>query len=192
MGTVSIRQLIPEGVPGMTATAHHHGIVLVFTLLLWVGGGVTRAAGTGELERRHAIEEMYHTYRSTAFPRVEEISVRALAKADQNEFIVVDVRERREVSVSRIPGAITRREFEKRYRNGVDRTVVVYCTIGYRSGVYAARLGKNGLRAANLVGGVLLWAHEGHAFEGPLGPTHRVHVYGSTWDLLPDDYESVY
>lgn len=137
---------------------------------------------------------MYQGYRADAFVDADEIEVRASPDATTTEKVLfVDCREDRERAVSMIDGAISKAEFEAdpdRYRG---RVIVTYCTIGYRSGVYATALGERGFDAKNLVGGVLEWAHEGRSFTDADGRvTNRVHVYGAEWDLLPGTHESVY
>jgi sodium/bile acid cotransporter 7 len=137
---------------------------------------------------------MYRGYRAAAFADVAEIEVGELPALEAREPVVlVDCREDRERDVSMINGAISKAEFEADAASYRDRVVVTYCTIGYRSGVYAMALAERGFRARNLVGGVLVWAHDGRPFADQDGnATRRVHVYGAKWDLLPDEYESVY
>ncbi len=92
-----------------------------------------------------------------------------------------------------IPGAITKTEFAARAEQHRDRRIMTYCTIGYRSGVYASELRRDSFDAVNLKGGVLGWAHAGGTFIDSDGrETRRVHVYGAKWDLLPDAYSSDY
>ena len=72
--------------------------------------------------------------------------------------------------------------------------VVIFCTAGYRSGVAAKQLQaqRPALRARNLEGGILAWVHAGGDVVDEEGkPTTRVHVYGSTWNLLPHTHTGV-
>ncbi len=145
-------------------------------------------------ERMATIEAMYAGYRVEAFADVPDIRVSELAVLEsETPVLLVDCREDYERAVSVIPGAVTKAEFEadaERYR---DHLIVTYCTIGYRSGVFAREIIGRDYDAVNLVGGVLAWAHEGHGFVDPEGgETKRVHVYGPTWDLLPVGYEPVF
>lgn len=151
----------------------------------------------GAIAQREQIAQMYAAYRAEAFAGVHEIGVHeveaARATNDNASIILVDCREDRERAVSLIDGAISKAEFEADPSRYGDRVIVAYCTIGYRSGVYAASLSERGFDAKNLVGGVLAWAHDGQSFVGADGAeTRNVHVYGAEWDLLPDSYESVY
>jgi rhodanese-related sulfurtransferase len=105
----------------------------------------------------------------------------------------VDVRESSEQQVSMLPGAIPVEEFERTLEKYRDRIIVTYCTVGYRSGVYARKLREQGLDAFNLRGSILLWLHSGRqVVDGDGRSTRRVHVYGSEWDLDPEGYESVW
>jgi sodium/bile acid cotransporter 7 len=59
-----------------------------------------------------------------------------------------------------------------------DHTIIGYCTISYRSGKLAEKLGKKGIKMLNLKGGMLAWVHEGgKVYDDQHGETKRVHVY---------------
>ena len=151
---------------------------------------------SGELdeeEKRTRISKMYEGYRSE-FPEVEEISVEELLRALDEEAppIVVDVRTDEERAVSIIPGSISQQEFETRIADLEGRLIVTYCTIGYRSGLYADELRLRGWEVLNLKGSVLSWTHSGRTLESQGEPTRRVHVYGSKWDLAAADFEVVW
>lgn len=150
----------------------------------------TEAPGVSKDEQ---IARMYDEYRAD-FPDVPEMTVAEyLAKEDAEDVVLVDVREPEEQAVSMIPGALTKEEFEFRKQEYKDDTVITYCTIGYRSGVYAQELREAGFNALNLKGSVLSWAHAGQPFQTPAGEdTNRVHVYGKAWNLLPPGYEPVW
>lgn len=141
------------------------------------------------------VERMYAGYRLAWAGRgVPEITAEALsAKLDAHEPIVlVDVRTPAERAVSTLPGAVAADEIDahpERYR---ERPLVAYCTIGYRSGLWAAEHRAAGFDVTNLKGSVLAWSHIGRPFAGPEGDTKRVHVYGPTWDLARSDYTAVW
>lgn len=138
------------------------------------------------------VQQMYEDYRKD-FPAVEGISAPELRERAGNEpVILVDVRTPEEQRVSKIPGAVTSQEFEadrERYR---DAAIVAYCTIGARSGRYAAGLMEDGFQVRNLEGGVLAWTYAGGDLVGPDGPTRKVHVYGRRWNMVADGYEAVW
>lgn len=147
-----------------------------------------------EAGRRALVERMAAEIRAD-HPDVATITAAALkdSLADGN-FILVDVRTDKERAVSTLPGAIAAKDFEARMEEllAEGRTVVAYCTIGARSSSYARRMGKRGIRMLNLEGSVLAWTHAGGEFVIGSAPTRRVHVYGRSWNLAADGYETVW
>ena len=91
-----------------------------------------------------------------------------------------------------IPGAIDSSRFERRPRHDNIDTIVIYCTIGLRSGLYAEELRRKGHAVRNLRGGILAWVHAGQDVVKGGRPTRRLHVYGPKWDLLPDGHVAVW
>jgi rhodanese-related sulfurtransferase len=117
---------------------------------------------------------------------------------DDSNLVLIDVRKPREQEVSMLPHALTTAEFAARFRHGIpaDKRLVVYCTIGYRSGKYAMELAKQGIKAENLEGGVLAWTLVGGKFlvkdaKGEWMETNRVHVYDPEWNIVHPDYVGV-
>lgn len=148
-------------------------------------------------------------------------------KVHNRRAIMVDVRSEPERNVSMIHGAITLHEFtsdvlpllKNRTSNDcLPETVVLYCTIGYRSGIEAIKLqseypdlfhqggSANGddvedrVRIANL-DGIIPFANATTDNANANGlvvnptthqPTKRVHVYGPTWrPCLSSQFEPV-
>lgn len=143
-------------------------------------------------EKRARIEEIYSRSKRL-FPEVPELTVEELDSLQAStEVVLVDVRAEKEQTVSMIPGAITAREFEKKGGGPGGSTVVVYCTVGHRSGLYAKKLLKRGLQTYNLKGAILSWTHAGRDLANGGLPTRRVHVAGRKWSLEADGYEPVW
>lgn len=123
-----------------------------------------------------------------------------LAGLQAGHFILVDVREDAERAVSQIPGALSPGKFTQAYTLSgppQGKTVVAYCTIGYRSGKFAEKLIAQGIPVLNMEGGILAWVgHHGPLVHrdamGVTAPTTQVHVYGKEWNLLPAGYQSVW
>ena len=91
--------------------------------------------------------------------------------------------------MSRIPGAITRQEYEDKADELVDRQVVAYCTVGGRSYLFARKLVAGGVDASNYRDSILGWCRDGLPLESPNGKaTNEVHPY---WRIfrVPDAYE---
>lgn len=158
----------------------------------WFGlGGVPPLNDAARIAR---IDSMYADYRRE-FPGVPEIDAPTLrdALARGAPLVLVDVREPAERAVSTLPGAIPAAAVEADPAAYAGKTLVAYCTIGYRSGLWASTQRDHGLSVENLAGSILAWTHAGGALIGPDGaPTRRVHVYGSGWDLARIDYTAVW
>lgn len=182
---------------------------------LWTGLGLScvalaAACATPSADRAEAapddpaklrrIEEMYREYKAESFPDLPDVSAAELhAMQERGEVVVVDVRPPEERRVSWIPGAISKQDYEATLQGSgesskaaAEPVVVTYCTVGYRSGVYAAELRRRGVDARNLRGSLLAWTHAGLPLVDAAGPTRRLHVYGARWDLAAADYETVW
>ncbi len=145
-----------------------------------------------DYRKRQTIESLYETSKQH-FPGVPEIVPQELQTLQDNgRVLLVDVRRPDEQAVSMLPGAITKKEFEQRSEEFEGATVVTYCTLGHRSGLYAKRLQAKGWRVHNLKGSILAWTHAGGELVDGEGPTQRVHVCGPSWDLAADGYEPVW
>ena len=105
----------------------------------------------------------------------------------------MDVREEAEMEVSILPGAISWEQYRKAPAKYADKKVVLYCTIGYRSGERVLEAIKDGAgNVYNLAGSILSWAHAGGQVFKDGKEVKRIHVYGRKWDLAPEGYEGVY
>lgn len=150
------------------------------------------AGPPSDFEKRLQIETLYRQGKRD-FPEVAEISVEELLDLQQRGRVtLVDVRDDKERVISMIPGAVSRAAFEDDPAAHRDATVVTYCTLGYRSGLYARQLQQEGWRVFNLEGSILAWTHSGRPLADGDGPTRRVHVCGPKWSLAADGYEPVW
>lgn len=129
------------------------------------------------------------------FEDIPEMTADDLSKAMQGDDkpVIVDVREDAERAISTIPGAISKADFEA----GADgaykgKTVVSYCTISYRSGLYNKELIKKGRGDIfNLADGVLGWTGKGLPIEADGKPTKKLHVMMEAMaPLAPSDIEA--
>ena len=171
-------------------------IVLLGLALMSCGSDDPQARDSASLsntDKRSRIEAMATEYRKE-YPDVEELTVPDLmARRTSEHVLLVDARDEAEQAVSMISGAITSAAFEKNKSFYKEHLIVTYCTIGYRSGLYAQALQEEGYNARNLRGSILAWAHAGHPLVDAQGlETKRVHVYGKQWNLLPDGYVPVW
>ncbi len=114
-------------------------------------------------------------------------------------IILVDVRNSDEMEVSILPNAISRREFEKKYANQnlSAKKVIVYCTVGERSGRYVETMNKQFPNMYNLIGGILAWSLVNGEFykkekNGENIPTKDAHTHSREWNYLNPTYNAVY
>lgn len=168
---------------------------VVAALVLALLAGCTPRSAAEELDAATRVQQMYAKYKADDFPSVPDMSaVAARALLDSTNAVLLDVREDRERRVSIIPGAIDRRRFEAMVDSLGERPVIVYCTIGYRSAKATLKLRKKGVNATNIAGGILAWSHAGGEVIDPATgeSTHKLHVYGSRWNLLPPGWEGIW
>jgi rhodanese-related sulfurtransferase len=145
-----------------------------------------------DAEKRKLVYSMYEDYKKS-FLEVQDIMPNKVMEFVGLEKVAfLDARTPSERKFSMLPGAATSKEIlsnPDRYRN---KTIIVYCTIGYRSAKLARELNEKGLTAYNLAGGILAWVLEGGKVYDSSSETKRIHVYGKRWNYLPDGYEAVW
>ena len=113
--------------------------------------------------------------------------IKAISTSDPS-IVLVDVRSRKEQSVSKIPRSISLQELESNLGKYRNKVVVPYCTVGGRSYLYAVKLTKAGIDCQNFRDGILGWCRAGLPLETPDGkPTNNVNTY---WRIfhVPDQY----
>ena len=170
------------------------------------------------LEKEQTCQEMAQTYHSK-FSDIATLTSPELLKtrssqqshdgyeSSNSRMILVDVRTKEEREVSMIPNSITLDEFHKldpELKNGTVSTIVTYCTIGYRSGLEAQKLRElyriPSDKIRNL-DGIVPYTHAClHSHDGGnallINPktnesTNHVHVFGPSWDLVPEEFTSI-
>ena len=126
-------------------------------------------------------------------PDIPSQTLLNLSSDQRNNYIVVDVRSPKEREISIIEGSIDQADFERNIDVFQKKKVVVYCTIGYRSGYYAETLRQQGVDAYNLSEGILGWIQAGGLLVNPDGQvTPKVHVYSRPWDLGVKNHVAVF
>lgn len=116
---------------------------------------------------------------------------------EQEKFILLDVRTKKEYDVSHLPNArfVGYDDVDLRQLQGVpkDARVVVYCTVGYRSEKVGEKLQQAGYKNVyNLYGGIFEWVNRGFAVHDDRGITQKVHVYSQSWGVWLNKGEKVY
>ncbi len=115
--------------------------------------------------------------------KIEQVVAESL-KLDQ--VVLLDTREREEYNVSHILGAIWvgDGDFEISKIDTIqrDKTIVLYCSVGYRSSKIAEMLVDLGyLKVRNLYGGIFRWANENRPLYFGDHQTNQIHVYNAKW-----------
>ena len=127
------------------------------------------------------------------FPQVPQLSVRALhawlGDIHKPKPLLLDVRARIEYEVSHLHHArwINANESVARAMAGVphDQPIVAYCSVGYRSSSYCARLMKDGFtNVHDLKGSIFQWANAGLPVYRDGKLAHHVHPYDRRWGQL--------
>jgi rhodanese-related sulfurtransferase len=165
------------------------GFLIVFLCLADITSGDPEMS---DAKKKDIVYGMYADYKNE-FPQVRDISPQqAMALLNQGRVVFVDTRKMAEMAVSTLPGAVSQQDFLNHISRHQDKTVVAYCTISYRSGIFARDMAGKGVSIANLQGGILAWSLEGgKVYDDGGNPVKRVHVYGDKWDYPPAGYESI-
>ncbi len=106
--------------------------------------------------------------------------------------VLFDVRERGEYDTSHIENAryLGYDDFDIRRLEHIpkDTTIVLYCSIGYRSEKMGERLVKMGYtRVYNLYGSIFEWVNQGNPVVDQEGKvTRKVHTYNRWWSWWLD------
>ena len=125
------------------------------------------------------------------FPAVPQLTTRQLAGALERgqPVLLLDARSAAEFRVSHLAGAV-HAESTPAALNAIradrqDATIVVYCSVGYRSSHLVSRLQAQGVgNVFNLEGSLFQWANEDRPLVRGDEPASRVHPYNDDWGEL--------
>ena len=114
------------------------------------------------------------------------LKVNALDSMDRATVVVLDTRSREEFEVSHIRGArwVGFDAFKMSKVNSLpqDTTIVLYCSIGYRSSLVGKMLMEAGYQHVhNLQGGIFAWVNRGLPVYRHGRPTQQIHPYSPVW-----------
>ena len=107
--------------------------------------------------------------------------------ATKKSIIYLDSREKEEYDVSHLPGAVwigyDDIDWKKVQSLPKDASIVVYCSVGFRSGKITEKLIDKGYKNANnLYGGLFNYAnYGGQLIDGNGKETTKVHGYNKRW-----------
>lgn len=170
--------------------------VVVAACVLPLSGACGQSPGN-DADKRSAVARAVQAVRQE-YPGVPVLSPPEVMEAMKTgNLVLVDVRSPEERGVSMLPGAVSQAEFEAALAESgaavpAGRTVVAYCTIGFRSSAWAERMAKRGVRAFNMEGSILAWTHAAGPLVANGASTRRLHVYGKRWNLAAPGYETVW
>lgn len=126
------------------------------------------------------------------FPHVQWVDAETLSewldRRPQERPLLLDVRTRAEFDVSHLRDAHHADPDELSIESlhiPPNATVVVYCSVGYRSGAFIEQIQRAGIRNVyNLEGGIFEWANDGRPVYRDGKPTELVHPYDWLWSRL--------
>jgi rhodanese-related sulfurtransferase len=133
---------------------------------------------------RWALDQLY----DREFPDITTVDPRHLADelASDRPPLLVDTRAPEEFAISHLANAQLANvaTFDLDDVDDIDRSrpIVVYCSIGQRSGHVARRLkGMGFTNVRNLYGGIFLWYNEGYPVYSDMRQVDRIHPYNAAW-----------
>jgi rhodanese-related sulfurtransferase len=107
--------------------------------------------------------------------------------SSKKAVIYLDSREKEEYEISHLPGAVwigyDHVEWKRVLSLPKDANIVVYCSVGFRSGKITEKLNEKGYKNAyNLYGGLFNYANfGGQLIDGNGRETTKVHGYSKKW-----------
>lgn len=102
------------------------------------------------------------------------------------DVVLLDARPEKEFAVSHLEGAecVGFESFNKNKVAHLSRedTIVVYCSVGYRSEKVGEKLQELGFKNVyNLYGSIFEWVNQGNSVVNAYGETEDVHTYDKDW-----------
>jgi rhodanese-related sulfurtransferase len=162
--------------------------VVVLAALLLTGCGLKVTEPSSDLAKLR--EEI-----RVRFPAVQTVSTAELAewieRPTGGQPLLLDVRAPAEFAVSHLPGAIlvsSGAQARERLRSRTNEgSVVLYCSVGYRSADLADQLQAEGFtNLFNLEGSIFQWANEGRPLFRGSARVEVVHPFDDDWGRLLD------
>lgn len=158
--------------------------MLIFATLSYM------ALGQGREPFYKQIDHFVHAF------GVPVIKVADITKDKTKKYVFLDARELNEYQISHIKDAIHvgYKNFSLKRVDSVAKSqaLVVYCSVGYRSGVIAKKLKREGYEVYNLYGGIFEWVQNGHkVYKSSDKPTNQVHGYDEKWKKWVENAQAV-
>lgn len=131
-------------------------------------------------------DEAYEVYLKKMYESfsVNQIDFTELKKL--KKFTLIDTREKEEYTVSHIENALNVSyddfDIDQFKRNSKTDTIVLYCSVGYRSCKIAEVLNENGYKHVfNLYGGIFKWVNDSNKIFSDHSETKKLHTYNKKW-----------
>ncbi len=148
--------------------------------------GLLICFGSLSLSGQTAFDNKLQSLYKNTVPLIRESELnKAILKNEK--FILLDIRAVEEYNISHIPNAyfVNYNNFTTHKLDTIDRstTLIVYCSVGYRSERIGEKLIKMGFKdVKNLYGGIFEWVNKGNKVINASGKiTNRVHTYNKNW-----------
>jgi len=164
----------------------------LFTILIFLGFGLNINA-----QNYASFDELKNNIISKTIPL---ITVKELKKVENTKkpLLILDARERPEYNASHLKNAkyVGYESFKISALKGVDKnmTIVVYCSVGYRSERIGEKIKKAGYtKVLNLQGGIFDWVNNGFpVFDNTGNLTTKIHAYDKDWGRWVSQGDKVY
>ena len=144
-----------------------------------------------------SFEELKNRIISKTIPLISAEDLKKIANT-KKPFLILDAREAKEFKVSHIERAkhVGYNKFKISKLKKVDKstTIVVYCSVGYRSEKVGEKLKKAGFKKVmNLQGGIFEWKNQGYSvYDKEEKETKKIHAYSKEWGKWLIKGEKVY
>lgn len=166
------------------------GFILILSLL-----GCSN--GQGQKVGNAAYRVMLNSLLSHTVPEVSVKEMKDTLPGMKNKILFVDAREKREYNVSHIKDAVwvgyDNFDFSGLEKVDKNTSLVVYCSVGYRSEKIAEKLQERGFEnVSNLYGGIFEWVNEDMPVYKNGNKTDSVHAYNKKWGIWLQKGEKVY
>jgi rhodanese-related sulfurtransferase len=149
--------------------------------------------GFGQQVESSAYEKMLNRLLIHKVPQTEVSKIDITNK----EVIYLDAREEVEYNVSHVENAmfVGYKKFSLDSMQSIpkDTEIIVYCSVGFRSGSVSKKLIKNGYtNVLNLYGGLFEWSNQELPLVDNNGkPTLKIHTYNKKWGKWIEKGEKV-
>ena len=154
-------------------TKKYSSTLLLFSLVISVACG------------QKTFEEKVNSMMKGTVPFIQVEDLKNMKK--DKDIYVLDIRSPAEYKISHIENAqlVTYKSFKVEKVKDIPKnaTIIVYCSIGYRSERVGEKLIKAGYQSVNnLYGGIFNWKIHGLKMIDERGqPTDSVHTYNQSW-----------